>query len=449
MESLNVLIQGMGLMYFGVGQVVMLLVSLLLFWLVIVKKFELLLLLLIGFGGLFFNILEVGLVFIVLESLLVYYDLVQLVVIVVKFYCVLDVYVIKVVLVLVLLLVQGQMESFVVDMGYFVGVLVIFYKVVIGLGIVLLVIFMGVGVMIDFGLLLVNLCILLLGVVVQFGIFVIVFGVLMLNYFGIISFILLQVVVIGIIGGVDGLMVIYLLGKLVLELLGVIVVVVYFYMVLVLLIQLLIMKVLIMDKEWKICMVQLCMVSKWEKIFFLVVLLLLVVFLLLDVVLLLGMFCFGNLMCESGVVEWLSDMVQNVLINIVIIFFGLLVGVKLVVDKFLQLQMLGILVLGVIVFCVGIVVGVLMVKLMNVFSWYKINLLIGLVGVLVVLMVVWVLNKVGLEVDGQNFLLMYVMGLNVVGVIGLVIVVGVMFKYVLVMQVDIFFGGVVVVLFLG
>ncbi|HBR4560109.1 TPA: sodium ion-translocating decarboxylase subunit beta, partial [Klebsiella pneumoniae subsp. pneumoniae] len=198
----------------------------------------------------------------------------------------------------------------------------------------------------------------------------------------------------------------------------------YSYMALVPLIQPPIMKALTTDKERKIRMVQLRTVSKREKILFPAVLLLLVALLLPDAAPLLGMFCFGNLMRESGVVERLSDTVQNALINIVTIFLGLSVGAKLVADKFLQPQTLGILVLGVIAFCVGTAAGVLMAKLMNVFSRHKINPLIGSAGVS---------NKVGLEADGQNFLLMHAMGPNVAGVIGSAIAAGVMLKYVLAM----------------
>ncbi|WP_139785937.1 sodium ion-translocating decarboxylase subunit beta, partial [Klebsiella pneumoniae] len=306
---------------------------------------------------------------------------------------------------------QGQMESLAVDMGYSAGVLAIFYKVAIGSGIAPLVIFMGVGAMTDFGPLLANPRTLLLGAAAQFGIFVTVLGALTLNYFGIISFTLPQAP----------------------ELLGAIAVAAYSYMALVPLIQPPIMKALTTDKERKIRMVQLRTVSKREKILFPAVLLLLVALLLPDAAPLLGMFCFGNLMRESGVVERLSDTVQNALINIVTIFLGLSVGAKLVADKFLQPQTLGILVLGVIAFCVGTAAGVLMAKLMNVFSRHKINPLIGSAGVSAVPMAARVSNKVGLEADGQNFLLMHAMGPNVAGVIGSAIAAGVMLKYVLAM----------------
>ncbi|EAT2300800.1 sodium ion-translocating decarboxylase subunit beta, partial [Salmonella enterica] len=183
------------------------------------------------------------------------------------------------------------------------------------------------------------------------------------------------------------------------------------------------------ETERKIRMVQLRTVSKREKILFPVVLLLLVALLLPDAAPLLGMFCFGNLMRESGVVERLSDTVQNGLINIVTIFLGLSVGAKLVADKFLQPQTLGILLLGVIAFGIGTAAGVLMAKLLNLCSKNKINPLIGSA----VPMAARVSNKVGLESDPQNFLLMHAMGPNVAGVIGSAIAAGVMLKYVLAM----------------
>ncbi len=203
-------------------------------------------------------------------------------------------------------------------------------------------------------------------------------------------------------------------------------------MALVPLIQPPIMKALTTDKERKIRMVQLRTVSKREKILFPAVLLLLVALLLPDAAPLLGMFCFGNLMRESGVVERLSDTVQNALINIVTIFLGCRWGqagggqVPAAADA-------GDPGAGVIAFCVGTAAGVLMAKLMNVFSRHKINPLIGSAGVSAVPMAARVSNKVGLEADGQNFLLMHAMGPNVAGVIGSAIAAGVMLKYVLAM----------------
>ncbi len=313
MESLNALIQGMGLMHLGAGQAVMLLVSLLLLWLAIAKKFEPLLLPPIGFGGLLSNIPEAGLALTALESLLAHHDPAQLAVIAAKLHCAPDVHAIKEALALALPSVQGQMESLAVDMGYSAGVLAIFYKVAIGSGIAPLVIFMGVGAMTDFGPLLANPRTLLLGAAAQFRIFATVLGALTLNYFGIISFTLPQAAAIGIIGGADGPTAIYLSGKLAPELLGAIAVAAYSYMALVPLIQPPIMKALTSDRERKIRMVQLRTVSKREKILFPAVLLLLVALLLPDAAPLLGMFCFGNLMRESGVVERLSDTVQNAL----------------------------------------------------------------------------------------------------------------------------------------
>ncbi|ECH9186760.1 TPA: sodium ion-translocating decarboxylase subunit beta [Salmonella enterica] len=404
MESLNALLQGMGLMHLGTGQAIMLLVSLLLLWLAIAKKFEPLLLLPIGFGGLLSNIPEAGMALTALESLLAHHDAGQLAVIAAKLNCAPDVHAIKEALALALPSVQGQMENLAVDMGYTPGVLALFYKVAIGSGVAPLVIFMGVGAMTDFGPLLANPRTLLLGAAA-----------------------------IGIIGGADGPTAIYLSGKLAPELLGAIAVAAYSYMALVPLIQPPIMKALTTETERKIRMVQLRTVSKREKILFPVVLLMLVALLLPDAAPLLGMFCFGNLMRESGVVERLSDTVQNGLINIVTIFLGLSVGAKLVADKFLQPQTLGILLLGVVAFGIGTAAGVLMAKLLNLCSKNKINPLIGSAGVSAVPMAARVSNKVGLESDAQNFLLMHAMGPNVAGVIGSAIAAGVMLKYVLAM----------------
>ena len=314
----------------------------------------------------------------------------------------------------------NQLEALSVDMGYSAGILALFYKVAIGYGIAPLVIFMGVGAMTDFGPLLANPKTLLLGAAAQFGIFATVLGALALNYFGIIEFTLPQAASIGIIGGADGPTAIYLTSK----------VAAYSYMALVPLIQPPIMKALTTEEERKIRMTQMRHVSNREKVLFPVILLLLVGLLLPDAAPLLGMFCFGNLMRVSGVVERLSDTTQNALINIVTIVLGLSVGSKLIADKFLQPQTLGILILGVIAFGIGTGSGVLMAKLMNKFSKNKINPLIGSAGVSAVPMAARVSNKIGLEADNQNFLLMHAMGPNVAGVIGSAIAAGVMLKYV-------------------
>jgi oxaloacetate decarboxylase beta subunit len=159
-------------------------------------------------------------------------------------------------------------------------------------------------------------------------------------------------------------------------------------------------------------------------------LLMLVAMLLPDAAPLLGMFCFGNLMRECGVVNRLSDTTQNALINIVTIFLGLGVGSKMSADKFLNPETMGILALGAVAFCIGTASGVLMAKLMNVFATHKVNPLIGAAGVSAVPMAARVANKVGLESNPQNFLLMHAMGPNVAGVIGSAVAAGVMINLV-------------------
>jgi oxaloacetate decarboxylase beta subunit len=186
------------------------------------------------------------------------------------------------------------------------------------------------------------------------------------------------------------------------------------------------MKLLTTEKERSIVMVQLREVSTLEKIVFPLLLLLLVAFLLPSAAPLLGMFCFGNLMRECGVVERLAETTRNALINIVTIFLGLGVGSKLGADSFLTVETLGILALGMVAFSIGTASGVLMAKLMNVFSAQPINPLIGAAGVSAVPMAARVVNKVGLEANPQNFLLMHAMGPNVAGVIGSAVAAGLM-----------------------
>jgi oxaloacetate decarboxylase beta subunit len=176
-------------------------------------------------------------------------------------------------------------------------------------------------------------------------------------------------------------------------------------------------------------MSQLREVSKGEKIIFPITLLVLVALLLPSAAPLLGMFCFGNLMKESGVVDRLSDTSQNALINVVTIFLGLGVGSKMSADKFLNFDTLSILILGMIAFCMGTAAGVIMAKIMNKFSKDPINPLIGSAGVSAVPMAARVSNKVGLEANPQNFLLMHAMGPNVAGVIGSAVAAGVMISY--------------------
>ncbi|NBI42704.1 sodium ion-translocating decarboxylase subunit beta [[Haemophilus] felis] len=431
MESIIALIRGMGIMHLELGQALMILISLVLLWLAIARKFEPLLLLPIGFGGLLSNIPEAGLAMTALDNLLHQGTAEQLAIVAAKLQSAADPAAIKAALASALPSVQNELEVLAGDMGYSAGVLALFYKVAIGYGVAPLVIFMGVGAMTDFGPLLANPRTLLLGAAAQFGIFATVIGAILLNWTGVISFTLPQAAAIGIIGGADGPTAIYLAGKLAPELLGAIAVAAYSYMALVPLIQPPIMKALTTKQERKIRMVQLRNVSNREKILFPIVLVTLVALLLPDAAPLLGMFCFGNLLRVSGVVERLNDTAQNALINIVTIFLGLSVGSKLVADKFLQPQTLGILLLGVIAFGIGTASGVLMAKLLNKLSPKKpINPLIGAAGVSAVPMAARVANKLGLEADHQNFLLMHAMGPNVAGVIGSAIAAGVMLKYV-------------------
>ena len=312
------------------------------------------------------------------------------------------------------------------SLGFESGMLYTFYSVTIASGVAPLLIFMGVGAMTDFGPLLANPKTLLLGAAAQFGIFGTVFGAVLLTDAGLMDFTLQQAAAVGIIGGADGPTSIFIASKLAPELLGAIAVAAYSYMALVPLIQPPIMKALTTDAERKIKMVQLREVSKAEKIIFPLAILVLVALLLPSAAPLLGMFCFGNLMKESGVVERLSDTAQNALINTVTIFLGLSVGYKMSSDAFLNGSTLAIIVLGLIAFCVGTAAGVLMAKLMNAVTKDPINPLIGSAGVSAVPMAARVSNKVGLEANPQNFLLMHAMGPNVAGVIGSAVAAGVM-----------------------
>jgi oxaloacetate decarboxylase beta subunit len=289
---------------------------------------------------------------------------------------------------------------------------------------------MGVGAMTDFGPLLANPKTLFSGAAAQFGIFATVLGAVGLSAAGLMDFSIADAAAIGIIGGADGPTAIYVASVLAPDLLGAIAVAAYSYMALVPLIQPPIMKALTTPAERAITMRQLRTVSKTEKIVFPIVVLVLVALLLPSAAPLLGMFCFGNLMKECGVVNRLSDTAQNALINITTIFLGLAVGSKLAADKFLDPKTLGILCLGIVAFGIGTAMGVLMAKLMNRFSAEKINPLIGSAGVSAVPMAARVSNRVGLEANPQNFLLMHAMGPNVAGVIGSAVAAGVMISMV-------------------
>jgi oxaloacetate decarboxylase beta subunit len=366
--------QASGLYQITLGQIAMIGVGLLLLYLAIAKKFEPLLLVTIGFGGILSNIPGVEIA-------------------------------------------TGD------------GLLHLIYIVGVETGAFPLIIFMGVGAMTDFGPLLANPRTLFLGAAAQFGIFATLLGALWMTSLGVMDFSLKEAAAIAIIGGADGPTAIYVAGKLAPDLLGAIAVAAYSYMALVPIIQPPIMKALTSKAERAIVMAQLREVSQLEKIVFPLLLLLLIALLLPSAAPLLGMFAFGNLMRECGVVDRLSDTTQNALINIVTIFLGLAVGSKLSAASFLNASTIGILLLGVVAFAIGTASGVLMGKAMNRLSRSPINPLIGAAGVSAVPMASRVANKVGLEANPQNYLLMHAMGPNVAGVIGSAVAAGIMIQF--------------------
>jgi carboxybiotin decarboxylase len=356
----------------GIGQFVMIGIGILLLYLAINKKFEPLLLVPIGFGAILVNTPVAGMA----------------------------------------------------DPG---GVLYYIYTIGIKTGVFPLFIFMGVGAMTDFGPLLANPKTVLLGAAAQVGIFITLIGALVLSKLvpGI-HFDLFDAASIGIIGGADGPTAIFLSSQLSPHLVGPIAVAAYSYMALVPMIQPPIMRALTTKNERKIRMTQLRPVGKVEKIFFPLIVLGLCVLLLPSAAPLIGFFMFGNLMRECGVVERLSQTAQNAMINIVTILLGLGVGAQLSAAQFLNLSTLGILLLGSIAFSIGTASGILMVKIMNLFLKTKINPLIGSAGVSAVPMAARVSQKLGMEADPQNHLLMHAMGPNVAGVIGSAVAAGVL-----------------------
>lgn len=374
MDQLIELWHATGLYQLGLDQFVMICVGMLLLYLAIAKGFEPLLLLPIGFGGILSNI-------------------------------------------------PG------VDIAVATGILAQFYNMGIKTGIFPLLIFMGIGALTDFGPLLANPKTMFLGAAAQFGIFATLLGAIGLGSLGVFDFTLSEAAAIAIIGGADGPTAIYVAGKLAPNLLGAIAVAAYSYMALVPIIQPPIMRLLTTESERAIEMRQLRAVSKREKTLFPIVLLALVALSVPSAAPLLGMFCFGNLMRECGVVDRLTDTTQNSLINIVTIILGLAVGSKLSADEFLVPSTLGILALGLVAFGIGTASGVLMAKLMNLLSAQKINPLIGAAGVSAVPMAARVANKVGLEANPHNFLLMHAMGPNVAGVIGSAVAAGVLIGF--------------------
>jgi sodium ion-translocating decarboxylase beta subunit len=360
-----------GLANFSWGQVAMIVVGFLLLYLAIRKKFEPLLLVPIGFGAILSNIPVAN--------------------------------------------IAGPE-----------GLLGYVYAVGIDTGVFPLLIFMGVGALTDFSALIANPKTLLLGAAAQFGIFFTLIGALALNAIPGFDFTLADAASIGIIGGADGPTAIFLASRLAPDLLGAIAVAAYSYMALVPIIQPPIMRALTTKKERAVVMQQLRPVSKLERIVFPLLVLVVTALLLPDAVPLIGMLTFGNLLRECGVVERLSKAAQNEIINIVTIFLGLAVGSKLSAGTFLQLETLGILVLGALAFSIGTAAGVIMGKIMCRLSGGQVNPLIGAAGVSAVPMAARVVNKVGLETDPNNFLLMHAMGPNVAGVIGSAVAAGVL-----------------------
>ena len=306
------------------------------------------------------------------------------------------------------------------------GLLGILYQAGIETGVFPLLIFMGVGAMTDFGPLLARPSLMILGAAAQFGIFFTLFGAIAMNLVPGIEFSMADAAAIAIIGGADGPTAIYVGSRLAPDLLGAIAVAAYSYMALVPIIQPPIMKLLTTEEERKTKMTQLRKVSKLERILFPLILLLVTLLLLPSATPLVGMLCFGNLLKESGVVDRLSNTAQNELINIVTIFLGLSVGSKLAADKFLSAETLGILLLGMVAFSIGTAAGLVMGKIMYRVTGKSVNPLIGAAGVSAVPMAARVANKIGLQANPQNFLLMHAMGPNVAGVIGSAVAAGVL-----------------------
>ncbi len=421
-----------GLAHFQVGQVVMIGIGLLLLFLAIRKQFEPLLLVPIGFGGVLANIPGAGLAYSAAENALHSTDPVVLAEMarLLGQSAAVDAESLLRALGLAAPALQLAAQSAAEAAGFSDGMLYTFYRVAIASGVAPLVIFMGVGAMTDFGPLLANPRTLFLGAAAQFGIFATVLGAVGLSTLGVMDFTLADAAAIGIIGGADGPTAIYVASLLAPDLLGPIAVAAYSYMALVPLIQPPIMRALTTQAEREIVMTQLRQVSQREKIVFPLMLLILVALLLPAAAPLLGMFCFGNLMKECGVVKRLSDAAQNALINITTIFLGLSVGSKLVADKFLDIETLGIMLLGVLAFAIGTASGVLIAKLMNRFGSHPLNPLIGSAGVSAVPMAARVSNRLGLEANPSNYLLMHAMGPNVAGVIGSAVAAGVMISLV-------------------
>ncbi len=379
--------EGMGFMQITWGQGLMILISFLLLYLAIVKKYEPLLLLPIAFGMLLTNLPAAGMFHSELwtafldESSPAYHSYGAI-----------------------------MKEAGLLDVMY-MGV---------KLGLYPCLIFMGVGAMTDFGPLIANPKSLLLGAAAQLGIFL---TFICANAFG---FTPAEAGSIGIIGGADGPTSIFLTSKLAPHLLGPIAIAAYSYMALVPVIQPPIMRALTTKSERAIKMKQLRPVSKTEKIVFPIIITAIVALILPDAAPLVGCLMLGNLAKECGVIDRLSDTMQNAMMNIVVIFLGLSVGATATAESFLNLKTILILAMGIVAFGCGTAGGVLLAKLMNLFSKEKVNPLIGSAGVSAVPMAARVSQSVGQEENPSNFLLMHAMGPNVAGVIGSAVAAGIL-----------------------
>ncbi|MFW5695066.1 MAG: sodium ion-translocating decarboxylase subunit beta [Alkalispirochaeta sp.] len=370
-ESFSALWASTGLTAMSGGEIVMIGVSLLLIYMAIGRGYEPLLLLPIGFGGILANIP-------------------------------------------------------IADIAGAEGFLGMINAVGLETGVFPLLIFMGVGAMTDFGPLIANPRTALLGAAAQFGIFVTLIGAVLLSVYAGFDFSLQDAASIGIIGGADGPTAIFLSSQLSPDLVGAIAVAAYSYMALVPIIQPPIMRALSTPEQRKIVMKQLRPVSKLERIVFPLVVLGLCIILLPTATPLIGALMFGNLVKESGVTERLSRTLQTAFIDSVTILLGLVVGSKLQATYFLRVETIGILLLGLVAFSIGTAAGMLLAQLMNKLSRTPINPLIGAAGVSAVPMAARVVNKVGLESNPRNFLLMHAMGPNVSGVIGSAVAAGVL-----------------------
>ena len=371
MSQLLEIVQASGLYQISLGQCVMIAIGLLLLYLAIARRFEPLLLVPIGFGGILANI-------------------------------------------------PGA------EIATGDGILNLIYLVGVDTAVFPLLVFMGIGALTDFGPLLANPRTLVLGAAAQFGIFGTLLGAVGLTELGVMDFTLREAAAISIIGGADGPTAIYVAEQLAPHLMGAIAVAAYSYMALVPLIQPPIMRLLTTAQERQIEMTQPREVSRRERILFPLALLLVIGLVLPTAAPLLGMFCFGNLMRECGVVDRLTDTARNALINTVTIFLGLAIGSRLGAEQFLTTGTLGVLLLGVAAFAIGTASGILMAKGMNLVFKRPVNPLIGAAGVSAVPMAARVVSRVGQDANPGNLLLMHAMGPNVAGVIGSTVAAGVL-----------------------